>query len=714
MPSIFKFLENSSDNEPVIRTSSPISRVTRNRNTVTEKKELKEEQIENDISNIDKKDNKIEESILEKDFITEKDNDSILLEEKESVLEENKEIISQKKNDEDEDEDEDEEISNIDLNGMKKAFSDMHTNIVIAPSNNKEKFKRIRETIEVQKYNKNKKITNDILEEKLKKQPEKINNKEFLDETELAKSIDNSLKILDNKTKNNLEYNETKDKTDKINKINETDKAKEQKEKNSIIDNNNQIKQEEQENLELSEIVAITTTRPIEIAFDLECRYITENIVRPNLYIHNDDFNDLVTKNPDIKYLDISDCSMLDDFTPLLKLTNLEQLDISGCRNFKDLSLLSNMSKLKVLNLSMTGIESIDNLPFFQDLTVLSLKLLRIKDINILKKYEKLHDLVLWGCSSITNINAVSNLKELRLLDLDSCITIKNIEPIKNLVNLVYLNFNFLKIEDLSPIKNLINLETFTMEFSSLALTEENLSYFEDLVEMKFLGLRNRVIRNLHYFRNMTKISELELSGNVINNLAPLENMTEIQILNLSTNSNLIDISPLYKMEKLKKLHLNGLSSPKGGRIDMLVSDISVVKYLKELNVFESNFNKKLKNISPLQYCSKLEEFSVNSCLGIDDISPLRFCKGLKIISVENCMQIRDISFVKYLTKLQQINISKTSVDRLSMSNWTRLYDLWGLRDSSNNVLIHTMLMDSIKFRKKISKTIKKVVKEKK
>ena len=75
-------------------------------------------------------------------------------------------------------------------------------------------------------------------------------------------------------------------------------------------------------------------------------------------------------------------------------------------------------------------------------------------------------------------------------------------------------------------------------------------------------------------------------------------------------------------------------------------------------------------------------------------------------------MQIRDISFVKYLTELQQINISKTSVDRLVTSNWTRLYNLWSWKDSNNNILINNMITDSIKFRKKISKTIKKSVKE--
>ena len=655
---------------------------------------------------------------------------------------ENKTDIDEKSNstddyEEDFDED-DEDEDDIDLNGMKKAFSNMYTNIVVAPVNKSEKYKRMRERMERNKKQKKKRSPDDILKEKLKNgsdnpiKSKAIKDKKLLDETELAKDMSNSSVPTSNITKNLEQEKQTEHtNTEQIqnnnnnstgvinNDVNTNNNQEIQQEANNNISNtvisssnNAQENNTQEKQLELSGIVALTTTRPIEIAFDLESRYIDAPITRLNMHSHNSDFEEFVNDHLDIKFLDMSDCNMLDDFTPLKKLNNLEQLDISGCRNFKDLSLLNNMPKLKVLNLALTGIEDISNLPDFPDLEVLSLKLLRIKDIDVLAKYQKLHDLVLWYCSALTNINVVSGLHELRLLDIDSCTGIKSIEPIRNLTKLVYLNLNFLKMEDLSPIQNLINLQTFTMEFSPLALTEQNLSYFEGLTDIRFLGLRNRMIRNLKYFQNMTKMAEMELGGNVINNLTPLENMTEMQILNLSTNSTLMDISPLHKMQKLQKLHLNGLSSPKGGRIEMLVSDISVAKELKSLKVFESNFNKKLKDISPLQYCSQLEEFSVNSCLGIEDITPLRFCKKLTLISVENCMQIRDISFIKYLTELQQINISKTSADRLFMSNWTRLYNLWSWRDSSNNVLVNSMIVDSVKFRKKISKTIKKSVKE--
>lgn len=570
----------------------------------------------------------------------------------------------------DDDEDDEDDEDDIDLEGMKKAFSNMYTNIEIAPVSISEKYRQMREEMEAKRKGKKSNTSSAIAD--------KLNAK----------------------------------KTHKDNIPKKAPPAQNQTINTSVVSHDEKPKVQVENTKQYSEIVALTTTRPIEIAYDLDCRYLEGQIVKFNKYAKNSDFAELVNQNIDMKYLDISCCNMLDDFSPLLKLENVEQLDISGCRNFNDLSLLSNMKKLKVLNLGLLNIESIDNLPDFPDLEVLSLKLLKVKDIKILSKYPKLHDLVLWCCSSIISLDGIEGLAELRMLDLDSCTGIKTLEPIRNLNKLVHLNLNFLKIEDLSPIQNLTNIESFAMEFSPLALTEQNLSYFEKLIKIKFLGLRNRLIRKLDYFKDMTQMSDLELGGNIINDLRPLENMIELKTLNLGTNSNLLDISPLHKMAKLQKLNLSGTSTPRGGRIEMIVGDLSVVKELKSLTSFESNFNKKLRDITPLQYCANLEEFSANNCLSLADISPLRFCTKLKSISVENCVQIRDMSFFKYLTELSQINISKTSVDRLLMSDWTRLYGLGGIKDSSTNVLINNIIMDSLKYRKKVAKVVKSTVKD--
>ena len=467
-----------------------------------------------------------------------------------------------------------------------------------------------------------------------------------------------------------------------------------------------------EEKKEFSTIMSLAVSRPIAVAYDLKDRYEKEPFERLDLHANDQDLINYINEKPNAKYLDASDCQLITDYSVIGRLTDLEELDLSGLPALSDISFLNNLKNLRVLNLGATAIESLENFPVLPNLEVLNLKMNKIKNLNGIESCKNIHELVLWGCTSLDNIDTLKDFAELRALDLDSCNTLRNINPIVNMDKLVYLNLNFTRIEDLSPIKNLTNLEVFTMDLCPLALTEQNLACFDNLVKMKFLGLRNRVIRNLEHFRNMTEMAELELSGNAINDLSPLENMTKLQILNLSTNPSLVDLSPLHKMKKLKKLIINGAKFGKTITVAMLIEDISVVKELESLEVLESNFNKKLKDISPLQYCQKLEEVDFNDCFGIADITPLRFCKNLKEVYLENCTQIRDLSFVKYLTNLEKINLAKTSAERLLISDWTRLLNIQDLKDGEGTLPIHKAIINSVKFRKKISKIAKKTIKE--
>ena len=468
-----------------------------------------------------------------------------------------------------------------------------------------------------------------------------------------------------------------------------------------------------QEEKEFSIITSLATTRPIEVAFDLgEDRYLKEPSERLDIHAKDSDLDELLATKPNIKYLDMSDCNELTDYTRIGKFTELEELDMSSIPSLTDVSFLEPLRKLRVLNLSETGLETLENFPDLPNLQVLSLKMNRFRNLNGIESCTTLHDLILWGCTNLENIDAVENFTELRCIDLDSCNPLRNISPIANLTKLVYLNLNFTRIEDLEPIKDLVNLQVFTMDFCPMALSEQNMKYFEKLTKMKFLGLRNRLIRNLTPFKNMKQLAELELGGNAINDLTPLEDMTEMQVLNLSANPSLTDLSPLHNMKKLKKLLISGIKSGKTITIAMLIEDLSVLENMPNLEILESNFNKKLRDISPIRFCKKLVQIHLKDCFGISDVTPLRFCKELKEIYFENDTQIRDISFVKYCTKLEKINIAKSSADRLSLSNWTRLLKLVDLKDGDGTLPIHKAVLNSVKFRKKISKIAVKVVKD--
>ena len=74
----------------------------------------------------------------------------------------------------------------------------MYTNIIIAPSNKSEKYRRMREKMESSKKQKKKRSPDDILKERLQNgshnsvKSKAIKDKKLLDETELAKDMNNS------------------------------------------------------------------------------------------------------------------------------------------------------------------------------------------------------------------------------------------------------------------------------------------------------------------------------------------------------------------------------------------------------------------------------------------------------------------------------------------------------------------------------------------
>jgi len=375
-------------------------------------------------------------------------------------------------------------------------------------------------------------------------------------------------------------------------------------------------------NLRYSPVLLETTTRPKEIMEDLgRDAYMIGDFMRFDVHYGDEELINLIHTAPQIKYLDVSNCNGITDFSLIGNLTNLEHLDVSSCKLDSDtLSFIRNLPMLKVLNVSYTAIDDLSFLDHSHNLLVLNAKMTRIVDLNGIECCTKLHDLVLWGCTLLSDISVVSTFTELRVLDLDTCPLVKDIYPIANLHNLIYLNLNYDKIPDIGPISGLTNLEIFTMDFCPLMMTDADLENFTNLVNMKFLSLRNRSIRNLYAFRNMTKLIEFEASGNTIVDVSPLENLTDMYILNLVCNPSLVDLSPLRKMVKIARLYIGGLKVGTRIAIPLLVEDLSVLENFPELDSFICSCAKKLKDVSPMGFCVKLAYLELTDCFGVSDV----------------------------------------------------------------------------------------------
>ncbi|HSQ98108.1 MAG TPA: leucine-rich repeat domain-containing protein [Rickettsiales bacterium] len=468
---------------------------------------------------------------------------------------------------------------------------------------------------------------------------------------------------------------------------------------------------------ELSLIGTLAMSRPSAIAFDLgDDRFIDNGyeVVKFDIFGTDADLLKLINEKPYIRYLDISDCRNLTNFTPISRLTELKHLDLSGNKDLNNISFLSNLSNLTILNIGITGITSLDSLPYLPNLKVLNLKMNKIKSLNGIEKQTNLHDIILWG-SEAESIDGFVNLKELRAVDFDNCGLLKDFSPLSNLCNLMFLNFANVKMSNLDFLRNLTNLQALVMDTAGGILSEVALSNFDNLTKMKFLCMKNMTLRNLSHFSNMKELTFLELSGNSIIDLKPLEDLVNINNLILSNNLGLTDLNPLHKMSKMVKLKLNGLSGVKNdkgwSKTSMSIEDFGFLKYMPNLEVLESDNNGKVRDISSVVYCQKLKEAHFNGCFTLADVTPLRFCKDLEELYFNDDTQIKDLSFLKYLTKLKILNTSLTNLDPLKLSNLTNLLTLgiWGLGSGSHPM--YKPNAASSKFRKTMIGSLKKSIK---
>jgi len=404
-----------------------------------------------------------------------------------------------------------------------------------------------------------------------------------------------------------------------------------------------------------STILELALTRPAVIANDLTCRRGNDDeTVRPDTRITDKELLELIKRDPDMRYLDLSDCLLISDLSVIAKLTDLKELSLCGCFQLEDTSFLSHLQKLKVLNLGNTSIVDLTPLSALTELEVLNIKYTDINDLTPISNLVNLHDLVLWGCVNIKDITAVQNFKELRLLDLDST-GIYSIDPIRNLIKLNSLFLDHCRVSDLAPIAGLINIQAFSMVVRML-IGEKNLNHFRDLHKLKMLALKSRGINNLEVFRNMKQLTCFEFQGNCLADLSPLEDMTEIRRLYIDGNKGIKDISCLEKMTKLVKLNIPGNRNTK-----MKLGDISVVKNFRKLDTLDLQHNIVLKDISAIEGIMPIEELYLNDCPQIEDIHAIGTLVNMTTLILTGCARITDLSPLKNLHNAQHLKFNGTN-----------------------------------------------------
>ena len=409
-------------------------------------------------------------------------------------------------------------------------------------------------------------------------------------------------------------------------------------------------KDEEDDGLIDSLILDLATSRPIESIEDMETKVPKEEYIVPDKRIDDAGFRELLNNN-EIKYLDLSHCYYITDFSPLRNHKSLIQLSLSENKIIEDASFLSELENLKVLDLGGTHVSDISFVKNFKKLQILNIRYAPVSDISALAYLEDLRDFIFIGCEKIRDFSLLAKNKELRLLDAQEASGLTDISFVKELPKIQTLYFDFCPIKDMEPIRHAYSLKCFSFECIGAQIPKiEN--YFSELENLQYLNLKKNKIFTLEPFRKLTKMVILNVAFNNFTDVSPIRDMTEIRRLYLNENPGVQDISSLTNFPNLELIDLSGVR----------VRDISALSTYKKMKRLDMNNNIVISDLSPLTPLKNLAEVYINKNYKVSDLSPLRNKEKMRILRCNNISIISDISPMKRKTGIAEIAMQSTNV----------------------------------------------------
>ncbi|BDD06168.1 leucine-rich repeat domain-containing protein [Aureibacter tunicatorum] len=298
------------------------------------------------------------------------------------------------------------------------------------------------------------------------------------------------------------------------------------------------------------------------------------------------------------------------------------------------------------------GVESINGMEYFTNLTYLEIFGGTFSDISPLAALSQLEELDL-GHNLISDISNLTSLNNLKVLNLSSCYNL-DLSTISNLNGLTKLDIsrNY-HLNNISPLANLVNLVELNME----SCDKTDLSGLANLVNLKVLNLGGKTDRNdISVLANLTNLTKLDLSGHYdLSNFSPLADLTNLTDLSLNNNSQLNDITLLANLTNLTKLSL---------RNNGQLIDISPLINLTNLTKLSIDNNDQLTDISLLANLTNLTDLSLSNNGQLIDISPLANLTNLTTLFLGGNHQLTDISPLKNLNQLEYLYLRYTGFTR--------------------------------------------------
>jgi len=400
----------------------------------------------------------------------------------------------------------------------------------------------------------------------------------------------------------------------------------------------------------LSPIIDFATSRPVESIEDMETMILKDEYIEPDKKINNEGLRNLLAEGG-IKYLDLSHCYNITDFTPLKDHKSLIQLTLSENKVIRDASFLSGLENLQILNLGGTKIENVSFVKNLKKLQIFNIRYTTVENISVVGELPDLRDFIMMGCEQLSNLSPLANCKELRLVDAQDALNLRDISFVKHTKKIENLMFDYCPIKTMKPIEESYTLKFFSFECSSHYIPNIAES-FRNLTNLRYLNLIKNKIQSVEPLKNLTKLIILQIGFNKFTDVHYLRDMTEIRRMYIDENPGITDISSLDKYDKLQLMDVSGDR----------ITDISVMSNYKSMTRLDMNDNILIKDLSPLSPLENLNEVYINRNFMVSDVSFLRNKKGFKIFRCNFSLRVTDLSALKEKKDMVEISANSTNV----------------------------------------------------
>lgn len=365
-----------------------------------------------------------------------------------------------------------------------------------------------------------------------------------------------------------------------------------------------------------------------------------------------------------LKSLELVSCEITNDaFASMGKLPNLRWVRIEDAPKLTDAGPLAQMDKLIDVNITGTGIESIDFLAG-KPVKYLVLNNNQIKDLSPLNSNEVLYSFHAASnqIENLTPLAGCSYLGDL-LLDNNAIASLNGLAGCTSLTKISLRN-NF--ISSLLPLKNCTKLTDIHVNKNRL----ENFAGAEKWVHLTTISAADNNIQNLSALENCTLLESVDLDNNKVANLTVLsKNRQALKSVRIGNNS-VQDITPLQGAVLLEQFHAPG------NLIDT-IGPLSESTKLTYLNIAHN----KVVALAPLSACTNLRELdcSFNKISSLDNFPTLPHETTVTMIFTGNEIETID--------SLPNAKYRLLALDRNPIGDVAHLKDLYYVAENATPTL---------------------------